>query len=108
VIAEFLRDSSKDSFPDDWDEYKIKLALVCSEVVSYSNGMSASFYYESAKDVLRWHKMSVKKYIKTVMNIGSMIYLDDKTFSSLLTRSSVARAYNGDDIDRMARAMNHG
>ncbi len=42
--------------------------------------MSVGFLYQSAKDVLRWSRLSVSLYIKTVMAVGSIYHLTDKQF----------------------------
>jgi len=49
--------------------------------------MSASYLYESAKDVLKWHNLSVKDNIFDVMQIGNLIYLDDAKFESIKNSS---------------------
>ena len=58
--------------------------IICSQVVSSGNGMAISFLYQSAKDVLKWHNLSAKEYIKTVMRIGDYVGMDDKSFEKVL------------------------
>ena len=82
AVATFLRSDSVD-IPASFGEYETAIALVCSQVVSTSNGMSASFLYESAKDVLKWSNLSRKKYISLVMRIGNLIHLEEQGFEEL-------------------------
>ncbi|MDM5264678.1 hypothetical protein PF327_10775 [Sulfurovum sp. XTW-4] len=81
------------------------IANICMAVVPTSTGMSVSFLYESAKDTLRWHRLSVQKHIGTVMSIGNMLFMDDKSYGEMRTKSSATKAFTGDDIDKMAQAI---
>jgi len=38
------------------------------------------YIYESVKDQLRWHKLSVKQYVRLVSNIGQIMALSDDDF----------------------------
>ncbi len=50
--------------------------------------MSAGFNYQSAKDVLRWEKLSRKQHIKYIMVVGSIVHLGDKQFQEYLDERS--------------------
>jgi len=78
--------------------------LVCAlQVVSTSNGMSTSFNYHSAKDVLKWRGISVPLYINMLMDIGVLIHLNDEGWTKYITGTmDSGRMLNGDDINRMA------
>jgi len=60
------------------------LVNVCLQVVSSSNGMSTSYLYDSVKDVLKWSKLDVRMYAKTVMAIGSIYHLSQEDFEEHL------------------------
>ncbi len=49
--------------------------------------MSASFLYQSAKDVLKWNSLSPRRYIKTVMSIGAIYHLSEKQFQEYLNEN---------------------
>ena len=59
------------------------MSVVCSRIVPSSDGMSTSFLYESAKDVLKWNNMSIQKHIQDVMYIGRLIYMKDEDFEEV-------------------------
>jgi len=99
-VAEFLR-SADENMPEDFDDFSIAMVMIASKVISSSNGMSAFFLYESAKDVLRWHNLSVKKYINTIMSIGTLYHLDDEGWNKYKYKTT-SKMLDGDDIDRLA------
>ncbi len=33
--------------------------------------------------MLKWHKLNVKEHIAIIMNMGNMIYMDDKTYAKI-------------------------
>jgi len=70
-------------FPNDFDEYMKYITSVCISCISSSNGMSASFIYQSAKDSLKWHNMSIKDNIQTVMRIGVLLNLSNEDFENM-------------------------
>jgi len=39
------------------------------------------FLYESAKDQLRWNNLSIKHYVKIIMQIGQILSISDKDFN---------------------------
>ena len=56
--------------------------------------MSGAFLYESAKDTLKWHGLSVKEHITTIMHIGTLYHLSDEDFAKMGTSTS-----NSDFVD---------
>ena len=76
--------------------------MISSEVVTISNGMSASFLYQSAKDVLGWHKLSIKEHIKTVMRIGDYINLPQKDFDRIRDEET----FNRVTVDDLKKVLN--
>ena len=98
-----MRDRSG-TIPEYFDDYSTTMIVIASRVVSASNGMSASFLYESAKDVLKWHNLSVKEHINTVMQIGVLLNLDDEAWSKF-KYTGTKKMLDGDDIDRMAQVL---
>jgi len=39
------------------------------------------YLYESVKDNIRWTKLSVKRYVKIISNIGQIMALSDENFN---------------------------
>jgi len=61
-------------------EYELVIAQLC-KLISISQGESGGgFIYQSAKDVLKWHNLSVKKHISVIMSIGNLYLLPEKQF----------------------------
>jgi len=42
------------------------------------------FLYDSAKDQLRWHDLSAKNHVRTIMRIGEVMALSDEDYESSL------------------------
>ena len=68
--------------------------------------MSVAFLYESAKDVLRWHNLSVKTHINEVMSIGSLIYLSDENYNKHRAKISEENSTTEDIDDAFAKWNN--
>ena len=98
---------SDEQIPESFDDFSRVMVLLASKVISTSNGMSAGFLYESAKDVLRWHNLSVKQHINTIMRIGTLTHLDDEAWVKF-KYNTTSKMLNGDDIDRLARMQQRG
>ena len=63
--------------------------------------MSSSFFYQSAKDVLHWHNLSVKEHIKVVMSIGNYINLSETEFDKIKSNE----AFNHVTVDDLKRVL---
>ena len=66
--------------------------------------MSGAFLYESAKDTLKWHGLSVKEHIVTIMHIGTLYHLSDEDFAKMGTTPS-SDLLEADVINEMAIAQ---
>jgi hypothetical protein len=102
-IAELIR-SGEDEIPSHFSEYQKVISIVCSYVVPTSTGMNIGFLYESAKDVLRYNNLKIMDHIKEVMQIGSLVYLDDENFDKIKNKNNSGNM-SGDDLNALALAM---
>jgi len=56
------------------------------------------YLYESVKDNIRWTKLSVKRYVKIISNIGQIMALSDENYNKekvkamKMSSSSIAEA----------------
>ncbi|PHR57288.1 MAG: hypothetical protein COA44_06200 [Arcobacter sp.] len=56
------------------------LDIAASCEFSYGPSGAVGYLYESVKDQMKWHKLSVKKYIKVVMGIGRIMVLSKEDY----------------------------
>lgn len=70
-------------------------------------GMGRSGYlYESMKDQLRWHSISVKEYISLISTIGQIMSLSDEDFSK--AKAKAMKMSNSSLADALITAFGDG
>ncbi|MCK5744477.1 MAG: hypothetical protein KAH30_07035 [Caldisericia bacterium] len=62
--------------------------------------MGASYNYQSAKDVLKWNKVSIRDNINTVMRIGILVNMRDENFNDIVNENEFLEI-SKDDLDNM-------
>ena len=71
--------------------------------VPVSNGESVSFIYQSVKDVIKWHSISVKDHIAIIMNMGTLIYMTEENYNKVIDES-LHKSVTKSDIDAVYQA----
>ncbi len=57
----------------------MKIAIVASECqIEYGAMGAVGFLYQSAKDSLRWHRLSPKRWIGLLMSVGRYVAMRDE------------------------------
>jgi hypothetical protein len=63
-------------------DYEKIITSLCSKISVQYSEVGGSFIYQSAKDQLRWHNISIKNYISDIMTIGNLFLLSDKDWET--------------------------
>lgn len=64
------------------------------------------YLYESVKDQLRWHKLSVKKYIGLVSTIGQIMALSDEDYKKQKVKAM--KMNNSDMVEALIAVFGDG
>lgn len=83
------------------------LAHIASSCEFNYGAMSrVGYLYDSAKDQVKWHGLSVKKYIKMVMKIGQIVVLKDEDYQK--EKVKAVKSSNTDIASALIAAFGDG